>query len=102
MTTYQYQCENAECQQVHEERHPMGKHPRSIQCPACGSIAEQAFLTPPVFNREKFERDSKYPYVSHRLPRGMDGCPHDATGKPVVMDRQHEREIMAKHGYERE
>jgi len=42
---------------------------------------------------------SQYPYVSQALPRNLDGCKTDKNGKPVIMSKRHERNVMAKHGY---
>lgn len=44
----------------------------------------------------------KYPYISHRLPKNLVGCDHDRYGKPVIVSKSHEREIMARHGYRRD
>lgn len=41
----------------------------------------------------------QYPYVSHSLPRGLDGCKVTRDNKPIVMSKRHERNIMAQHGY---
>ena len=43
-----------------------------------------------------------YPYVSHSLPRKLDGCECDPQGKPIVRSRAHERNIASEHGYERD
>lgn len=42
------------------------------------------------------------PYVSSRLPRGLEGVKHTPDGKPIIETRAQERDIMAKCGYERE
>lgn len=44
----------------------------------------------------------KYPYASNVLPRKLPGCEHDAKGKPIIQNRQHERNICARYGYERD
>ena len=47
--------------------------------------------------------EGQYPYVSNVLPRGLEGCectPRER--KPIVMSRQHERELGARHGYVRD
>jgi len=51
------------------------------------------FQVDPATNR------SQYPYVSNALPRNLEGCKTNRLGKPVIMSRRHERNIMAKHGY---
>lgn len=43
-----------------------------------------------------------YPYVSSQLPRNLSGCKVDRLGKPIITSRRHEREIEARHGYERD
>lgn len=45
---------------------------------------------------------SQYPYVSSSLPRNLEGCTTNSQGKPVIMSRRHEKEVMARHGYEKE
>lgn len=42
------------------------------------------------------------PYVSIRLPKNLKGCDCDAKGRPIIRSQQQEREVMARHGYERE
>ena len=44
----------------------------------------------------------QYPYVSTALPRGLDGCKTTRQGKPVIMSKRHEREVMARHGFEKD
>lgn len=46
--------------------------------------------------------DNWKPYVSDRLPRGLAGTKHTPSGKPIIETRQQEREVCARHGYERE
>ena len=55
-----------------------------------------------VFADAKFKADQKYPYVSSRLPKNLEGCPTDKHGKPVILSQRHERDICARHGYGRE
>lgn len=75
--------------------------------PAIGSIIEHdgrrlaripsvSVQVDPATNR------SQYPYVSHALPRKLTGCKTDRRGRPIVESRRHEREIMARHGYEKD
>lgn len=45
---------------------------------------------------------SQYPYVSSSLPRNLEGCSTNSQGKPVIMSRRHEKEVMARHGYAKE
>jgi hypothetical protein len=45
---------------------------------------------------------SQYPYVSSSLPRNLEGCTTNSQGKPVIMSRRHEREVMSRHGYAKE
>ncbi len=45
---------------------------------------------------------SQYPYVSTALPRRLDGCKTDRMGKPIIMSKRHEREVMARHGFEKD
>ncbi|MGD9631424.1 MAG: hypothetical protein AB7V18_19465 [Pyrinomonadaceae bacterium] len=95
---YCYTCDI--CGVTYEETYGMGKQPQSIPC-KCG---EQALRDWAAEGTQVDDRplDSKYPYVSNRLPRNLEGCKTDHNGKPVVMSKKHEREIMAKHGYSRE
>ena len=43
-----------------------------------------------------------YPYVSSSLPRNLKGCDTTRQGKPIITSRNQEREIMNRHGYERD
>ena len=43
-----------------------------------------------------------YPYVSHALPRKLEGCKATKRGKPIIMSKRHEREVMARHGFEKD
>ena len=45
---------------------------------------------------------SQYPYVSQALPRNLAGCKTASGGKPIVASKRHEREIMARHGYQKD
>lgn len=44
----------------------------------------------------------RYPYVSHALPRRLPGCSTTREGKPIVMSKRHERNIMSQHGFEKD
>lgn len=44
----------------------------------------------------------QYPYVSNSLPRRLEGCKSDRLGKPIIMSKRHEREVMARHGFEKD
>lgn len=44
----------------------------------------------------------EWPRVSSSLPRFMPGCKHTKSGKPIVRNKQHERNIMAEHGYDKD
>jgi len=45
---------------------------------------------------------SQYPYLSHALPRKLDGCRTDHRGRPIIESKRHEREIMSRHGFEKD
>lgn len=45
---------------------------------------------------------SIYPYVSNALPRRLAGCRTTAMGKPIIESKRHERNVMARHGYEKD
>lgn len=74
--------------------------------PSIGSIIERdgrrltriasAMQVDPGTNR------SQYPYVSNSLPRNLAGCKTTKLGKPIVESKRHEREVMARHGYEKD
>ena len=74
--------------------------------PSIGSIIERdgrlltriasAMQVDPGTNR------SQYPYVSNALPRRLEGCRSTPAGKPIVESKRHERELMARHGYEKD
>jgi len=40
-----------------------------------------------------------YPYVSNALPRRLEGCEHDKSGRPIIRSKRHETEIARKNGY---
>jgi hypothetical protein len=44
----------------------------------------------------------QYPYVSTSLPRKLEGCKTTTQGKPVIMSKRHESEIMSRHGFEKD
>jgi len=76
------------------------------EAPSIGSIIERdgrrltriasAMQVDPGTNR------SQYPYVSNSLPRNLTGCKTTKLGKPIVESKRHEREVMARHGYEKD
>lgn len=43
-----------------------------------------------------------YPYLSQSLPRNLKGCDTNHQGKPIIMSKRHEANVMAQHGYERD
>jgi hypothetical protein len=43
-----------------------------------------------------------YPYVSNSLPRNLAGCETNKQGKPIISSTTHERNVMSRHGYERD
>ena len=50
---------------------------------------------------------SKYPYLSHSHTPWLPGCetakdPRSGKLKPIIRSRQHERELMARHGLVRD
>jgi hypothetical protein len=45
---------------------------------------------------------SQYPYVSTALPRNLPGCKTNRAGKPIIMSKRHERNVMARHGFEKD
>ena len=44
---------------------------------------------------------SAYPYVSHALPRNLQGCRTDSQGHPIIESRRHERNVASMHGLQR-
>lgn len=82
----------------------IGQAPERIRCSVCGEWSERDFTSEgDKVNAEQVATQVKgYPYVSHRLPRNLDGCECDRSGKPVIRNPRHEREVMARHGYKRE
>lgn len=100
---YCYKCDD--CLDRWQENHRCGDAPASPACPQCGCTCTQRDWQAEggKVNAEQVAANQKYPYVSSRLPTGLEGCPTDPkTGKTVVLSERHEREIMARHGYERE
>lgn len=99
MPTYCYKCP---CGKDLEHECPMSEIPPSVTC-ECGEemqrdlraeLSSATIATRPM--------DAKYPYVSNRLPKGLEGCPTDAKGRSVIKSKAHEREVCAKHGYSKE
>ena len=43
-----------------------------------------------------------YPYSSRALSRNLAGCDTDRAGRPIIRSRTHEREVMARHGLDRD
>jgi hypothetical protein len=76
------------------------------EAPSIGSIMDvegrklvriaSAMQVDPATNRHQ------YPYVSNALPRKLEGCRCTSGGKPIVMSKRHERDIMARHGFEKD
>lgn len=97
MPTYEYRFEDGD-REIVEVFHSMSQDPlteidgRPVELLISGGSLADA----------KLKADSKYPYVSARLPRNLEGCPTDKSGKPVILNKRHEREICAAHGYKRE
>ncbi len=42
-----------------------------------------------------------FPYVSHSLPRNLEGCKCDSKGHPIIHSRREERNVASRHGYVR-
>ena len=49
------------------------------------------------------EHDSNdYPRVSRALPKYTKNCPLNEKGQPVILNKAHERKILAQEGYSRD
>lgn len=101
MRTYCYKC--PECDARFEVRKSMAQVDEQEACPTCMVVvgvrdfqAENAGPSAAVADW------NKYPYVSKRLPKNLEGCSTNDKGQPVIVSKSHEREIAAKHGYRRE
>lgn len=78
--------------------------------PAIGSINEipdpqaggKLVAATRIMSVPSIRGDNWRPYVSSRLPRNLAGCNCTPSGKPIIESRSQERNIMARHGYERE
>jgi len=101
MPFYVYKCPS--CDNHFEMRREAKQYLSTACCPKCDEECERDYEAEslPTFADGKSAMDSKYPYVSHRLPGTID-APKTEKGKPIVMSRKHEREIMAKHNYKRD
>lgn len=98
---YSYDCKK--CGHQAEITKPVSQCRRDEPCPACGSLMHRDYQADNIsFADAKATADSKYPYVSNRLPRDLPGCNHDSLGKPIIESRAHERDVMAKHNLKRE
>lgn len=81
----------------------MGKAPEALECDTCGGTCERDFAAEGgKVNSAYQSAGNNYPYVSHRLPRHLEGCSCDKSGKPVITSRRHEMEVAARHGYTRD
>lgn len=95
-----YRCPS--CQTLREVEARPGKQPKTVRC-GCGARAERSYSDEGSKVSDAYQRSTnQYPYVSRRLPRGLEGCPTNAKGQPVILSQTHEREIMARHGYRRD
>ena len=44
----------------------------------------------------------KYPYVSHALPRNLEGADCNKRGQPIIRSQSHERDVASRHDMEKE
>lgn len=98
---YCYLCET--CAHKQQVWRPIGTAPEFLPCESCGDPTSRDYSTESAGPAAaQIKNDSKYPYVSNRLPANLDGCPADPKGKPVILSKRHEAEIMARYNYGRE
>jgi len=98
MPTYCFRCDA--CEARFQQTMKMSEASGQAHC-ECGGTADRDWESEsPVLDIRP--SDNQYPYVSNRLPRNLDGCKTDTAGKPVIMSKKHEREVMARGGYSRE
>jgi len=71
-------------------------------CPTCGGECGRDFQAEGATPSAAVGDWNKYPYVSKRLPKNLEGCQTNKFGQPVIESKSHEREVMAKHRYRRE
>lgn len=92
------------CREGFTQSHRAGQAPESPVCEHCGSTDTHRDYRAEgnKVNAEQVKSGQQYPYASRRLPRGLEGCPTDSEGRTVIQSPRHEREVMARHGYERE
>jgi hypothetical protein len=101
MPTYQYITDDGRVIEAHRpmrEAGPIGGVEK-IHDPESGKIVAATKLPPQHLEAGS---DNWKPYISNRLPRHLAGVPCTPSGKPIVTSRKQERNIMARHGYERE
>lgn len=95
-------CYSCQCRMDQALTFAIGTAPPEVPCP-CGDKAVRNFAAenagPASF---ALKADRKYPYVSNRLPKNLDGCEHTAKGKPVIMSPAHEKNVAAACGMSRE
>jgi hypothetical protein len=76
------------------------------EAPSIGSIITRDGVSltriPSAMQVDPATNRHQYPYVSQALPRNLAGCKTARGGKPIVESKRHEREIMAKHGYQKD
>lgn len=99
MRTYCYKCA---CGNRWDVRKPMSQSGVEEKCPECLVVGDRDYQTENAGPSVAVADWNKYPYVSRRLPKNLEGCSTNGIGQPVIVSKSHEREIGAKHGYRRE
>jgi hypothetical protein len=98
---YCYRCSLGHTKEVNK---PMSQSHTPETCEKCDRFMERDYQAEGASAATaKLANDIRgYPYVSSRLPRDLPGCKHDSLGKPIIMSKRHEREVMARHNLKRE
>lgn len=95
MPTYEFMDDDG---QLHEEFMAMSEAPRIGE--SC-TLADGTPVTR-IASLPESQRNNWQPYISSRLPRGIEGVNHTPQGKPIIESRSQEREVAARMGMVRE
>lgn len=100
--TYEFECKcgHTEAHEISMKRAPeLGSKRR---CGGCrGKTLARVLSRSVVVADAKLKADRKYPYVSRQWS-GLPDTPQTPEGHSVIVDKQAEREVMAKTGLVRE
>lgn len=96
-----YQFKNLKTGEIIERDFPMREAPElGTAIRFKGKNYHRILSMPSSVGLAEWDQDI-YPKVSRSLPRNLEGCPHDSKGRPIILNKQHEREVLKRTGYVR-